>query len=104
MLSRATSLRPATSAVASRALSTQTATPSGRPNVVLVDGVRLPFAMAGTIYKDLMAYDLARMAIKGLIDHTAIDPKEIDYVMMGNVVQEGKQTSFLGFIYFVFEC
>jgi acetyl-CoA acetyltransferase len=57
---------------------------------VLVDGVRLPFAQAGTIYKDLMAYDLARMSMKGLIDHTALDPNEIDYVLFGNVVQEGK--------------
>ena len=35
--------------------------------VVVVDGIRLPFTLAGTAYKDLLAVDLARLAIKGLI-------------------------------------
>lgn len=56
---------------------------------VLVDGARIPFAMAGTTYKDLIAQDLARMAIKGLISRTAIEPTDPDYVVMGTVIQEG---------------
>jgi len=57
-------------------------------NVVIVDGVRLPFALSSTIYADEMAVDLQRMAFKGLVDKTAIDRKEIDYVISGTVIQE----------------
>lgn len=57
-------------------------------NVVIVDGVRLPFAMTSTIYADEMAVDLQRLAFKGLVDKTAIDRKEIDYVIAGSVIQE----------------
>ena len=58
------------------------------PNVVIVDGVRLPFAMSSTIYADEMAVDLQRLAFKGLVDKTAIDRKDIDYVISGSVIQE----------------
>ena len=42
-------------------------------SVVLIDGVRIPFTLAGTTYKDLLAVDLGRLAIKGLIDKTGIN-------------------------------
>lgn len=35
----------------------------GVKNIVLVDGVRTPFLMSGTDYKDIMAHDLARGAL-----------------------------------------
>uniref|UniRef100_A0A7S1CLW5 acetyl-CoA C-acyltransferase n=1 Tax=Bicosoecida sp. CB-2014 TaxID=1486930 RepID=A0A7S1CLW5_9STRA len=44
--------------------------------------------MSGTIYKDLIAQDLGRMAIKGLLTKTAVDPAAIDYVTYGTVIQE----------------
>lgn len=56
--------------------------------VVLVDGVRLPFAKSMTIYNDLLSYDLSREAIKGLLVKTGISPDAIDYVIMGTVIQE----------------
>ncbi|RHY59833.1 hypothetical protein DYB38_004685 [Aphanomyces astaci] len=56
--------------------------------VVVVDGIRLPFHKSGTVYSDLMAYDLMRDAIKGLLVKTAIDPAKIDYVLCGTVIQE----------------
>jgi acetyl-CoA acyltransferase len=64
---------------------------SARPssaNVVVVAGVRLPFAMTSTIYEDQLAVDLQRLAITGLITQTALDPKVVDYVIAGNVIQE----------------
>jgi len=64
-----------------------------RTNVVIVDGVRLPFALSSTIYADEMAVDLQRMAFKGLVDKTAIDRKEIDYVISGTVIQEVKTSN-----------
>jgi len=66
-----------------------TARASGPRNVVLVDGCRIPFHMSGTVYKDLIAQDLGRMALKGLLTRTAIDRDYADYVLYGTVIQEG---------------
>lgn len=57
---------------------------------VLVDGCRIPFQRSGTNYNDLMAYDLGRMAISGLLARNAVNPAQIDRVLMGNVIQEVK--------------
>jgi len=59
----------------------------GAASVAIVDGARIPFARAGTDYRDLIAYDLARMAIAGLLGRTGIDPADLDLVVMGSVVQ-----------------
>lgn len=58
------------------------------PNVVIVDGVRLPFAKTSTIYEDQMAVDLQRLAFKGLMDKTAMEREHVDYVISGTVIQE----------------
>ncbi|HBQ61342.1 MAG TPA: acetyl-CoA C-acyltransferase [Balneolaceae bacterium] len=62
-------------------------------NAVLVDGCRIPFQRSGTNYNDLMAYDLGRMAIEGLIARNAVDPATIDRVIMGTVIQEVKTSN-----------
>ena len=82
---------PASSTTARRALATTAggdATQEAAPRVAIVDGVRIPFKMSGTDYNDFMAYDLARLALQGLLTKTALDPKAVDYILMGNVVQE----------------
>ena len=56
--------------------------------VVVVSGVRLPFAMTSTIYEDQLAVDLQRLAIQGLLTQTALPKSEVDYVIAGNVIQE----------------
>jgi len=66
---------------------------STRPNVVIVGGIRLPFAQSSTIYQNEMAVDLQRLAIKGLIDRTALPMDQIDYVVCGNVIQEVKTSN-----------
>ena len=66
---------------------------NGLKNVVLVDGCRLPFQPAGTVYKNLSAYDLARAAITGLLTKTGVAPSAVDYVMMGQVIQEVKNSN-----------
>ena len=55
--------------------------------VVIVDGCRIPFQKSGTGYKDLLAYQLAQMAIKGLLTKTDIKPNLIDSVVLGCVIQ-----------------
>lgn len=56
--------------------------------VVIVDGVRLPFAQTSTIYQDELAVDLQRLAIKGLLSKTALDKNAVDYITCGTVIQE----------------
>lgn len=60
---------------------------------VLVDGCRIPFQRSGTHYNDLMAYDLGRMAIEGLLARNPVDPAAIDRVIMGTVIQEVKTSN-----------
>ncbi|MEX0608474.1 MAG: thiolase family protein [Balneolaceae bacterium] len=60
---------------------------------VLVDGCRIPFQRSGTNYNDLLAYDLGRMAIEGLLSRNPVDPAEIDRVIMGTVIQEVKTSN-----------
>ena len=59
-------------------------------NVVLVDGARLPFQPSSTVYNKLVAYDLARLALTGILTKTGVAPKAVDYVLMGTVIQEAK--------------
>jgi hypothetical protein len=54
---------------------------SANRNVVLVDGCRIPFTQAGTNYKDYLAVDLARMAMKGLLCKTALDAEKVSDVV-----------------------
>ncbi|HUP19745.1 MAG TPA: thiolase family protein [Gemmatimonadota bacterium] len=52
--------------------------------VVVVDGVRTPFAKAGTALEEVPAVELARVAIRELLDRTEIDPSDVDEVIFGN--------------------
>ncbi len=58
--------------------------------VVLVDGARTPFLRAGTEFADLMSYQLAAHAIKGVIDRAGVTPAQVDQVVMGTVVHNVK--------------
>ncbi len=55
--------------------------------VVIVDGVRTPFAKAGTALKNVPAQELGRVAVRELLERTELDPKEVDEVIIGNVGQ-----------------
>ncbi len=55
--------------------------------VVLVEGLRTPFRRSGTDYLGLTSYDLARLALRGILDRTGLKPNNIGLVVMGNVVQ-----------------
>ncbi|MBW3660728.1 MAG: thiolase family protein [Gemmatimonadetes bacterium] len=52
--------------------------------VVVVDGVRTPFAKAGTGLAEVSAVELARVAIRELLERTELDPASIDEVILGN--------------------
>lgn len=62
-------------------------------NIVFIDGCRIPFMRAGTHYKDLMAYDLGRMVLQGLLNRNNLPPEKVDRIILGNVIQEVKTSN-----------
>ena len=64
----------------------------GINRIVFVDGCRTPFLKANTQFKDLTSYDLARLALKGLVRRTQLTSEMIDRVIMGTVISN-MQTS-----------
>ena len=53
--------------------------------VVIVEGVRTPFAKSGTKLKDIHPAELGRLALTELIARTQLDVNEVDEVIIGNV-------------------
>jgi len=82
--------RVSTQAVAAGSRSLSTSSRNNGENVVLVEGTRTPFLMAGTQYKNLMPHDLQREAIVGLLSRTGLPKDAVDYVICGTVIQEAK--------------
>jgi len=66
---------------------------AGGKNIVLVDGVRTPFLMSSTDYKNLMPHDLQRYALVGLVNKLGLDRDIVDYICMGTVIQEVKTSN-----------
>jgi acetyl-CoA acyltransferase len=54
--------------------------------VAIVGGCRTPFAKAGTVFRDLTAVDLARLATRELLARTEVDPRAVDQVIFGQVL------------------
>jgi len=53
-------------------------------DVVLVEGVRTPFAKAGSKLKDVHPAELGRVAVHELIERSNLDVNQVDEVIMGN--------------------
>lgn len=62
-------------------------------DVVVVDAVRTPFLKSNGGFKSLMSWELGREAIKGLVGKTGLDPKVVDVVAMGTVVQDPRTSN-----------
>ena len=54
-------------------------------DVVIVDGIRTPFAKAGTKFHSIHPVELGRLAVRELIDRTHLKTHLVDEVIMGNV-------------------
>jgi acetyl-CoA acyltransferase len=52
----------------------------------IVGGCRTPFAKAGTVFRDLSAVDLAKLATRELLARTEVDPRTVDQVIFGQVL------------------
>jgi fatty acid oxidation complex beta subunit FadI len=61
--------------------------------VAIIDGCRTPFQRSGTGYLDLMAWEVGRCAVKGLLSRVDIDIKEIGHVIMGTVATDVTTTN-----------
>ncbi|MSR64531.1 MAG: thiolase family protein [Verrucomicrobiae bacterium] len=55
--------------------------------LAIIDGIRTPFIKAGTLFKDLPAYELGRLVVSEIVARTGIDKNTIDEVIMGCVGQ-----------------
>ncbi|MEK6647048.1 MAG: thiolase family protein [Candidatus Firestonebacteria bacterium] len=55
--------------------------------LAIVDGVRTPFVKAGTILKDIPAYELGKIVVQELLAKTEFAPAQVDEVIFGNVIQ-----------------
>ena len=55
--------------------------------IAIVDGIRTPFCKMGTSFNYLSAVDLGRIAMRELIERTALDVKHVDEVILGCVGQ-----------------
>jgi len=53
-------------------------------NVVIIDGLRTPYAKAGTAFKDVPAVDLGAVVLKEIVAQTRIDRELVDEVIVGN--------------------
>jgi acetyl-CoA acyltransferase len=54
--------------------------------VAIVDGVRTPFAKAGTTLRALSAIELGKLAVSELIHRTDLDPATVDLLVFGTVI------------------
>ncbi len=65
------------------------AQPSNHSTNVIVAGARTPMGrMLGSL-KDMSAADLGGVAIKGALEKSGVAPEQVDYVIMGQVLQAG---------------
>ncbi len=56
--------------------------------VAIIDGCRTPFLRSGTDFRGMMAYEIGRHAVKGVMTRTGIPNDMVDYVIMGNVATD----------------
>src|SRR6476660_651005 len=56
---------------------------------VIVAGARTPFGKFGGAFKDVPAVTLGGHAIRAVLERAGVEPGEVDYVIMGQVLQAG---------------
>jgi acetyl-CoA C-acetyltransferase len=56
---------------------------------VIVDGARTPIGKFGGAFKDLSAVTLGGHAIRAAVERSRVAPDQVDYVIMGQVLQAG---------------
>lgn len=64
-----------------------------KERIAIVSGIRTPFCKGGGVLKDIQADDLGAYAVKELFARAPFDPKMIDEVILGNVLQPAHATN-----------
>lgn len=59
-------------------------------DIYVIDGVRTPVGVLQGALSDVSAIDLGVTAAKGALTLSGVDPKQIDQIVMGNVIQSSK--------------
>ncbi len=59
------------------------------PGSVIVTGARTPIGKLSGAFASMSATDLGGVAIKGALEKAGIGPDQVDYVIMGQVIQAG---------------
>jgi acetyl-CoA C-acetyltransferase len=57
---------------------------------VIVGSARTPIGKLSGAFADLTAMDLGGFAIKAALERAGVDPEQVDYVLMGQVLQAGQ--------------
>jgi acetyl-CoA C-acetyltransferase len=64
-------------------------------DVFIIDGARTPVGILQGSLSDVSAIELGIVAAKGAIERSHVDPKLIDQIVMGNVIQSSKDAVYL---------
>jgi acetyl-CoA acetyltransferase family protein len=65
------------------------------PEVYIIDGARTPVGVLQGSLSDVSAIELGIIAAKGAMERSGVDPKLVDYVVLGNVIQSSKDAIYL---------
>src|SRR5436309_15239632 len=63
--------------------------------IVIIDGARTAFGTYGGALRDTSATELGIIAAKGALEKSKVDPKQIDQVIFGNVLQTSGDALYL---------
>lgn len=63
--------------------------------IVILQGARTPFGRFGGGLKDVSAIQLGVIAVKEALQRSQVEPAQVDHVVMGNVIQSGKDPIYL---------
>ncbi len=64
-------------------------------DVVVLGGARTPFGVFMGSLKDVSAIELGTIAARGALERSGVDPKDVDQVFFGNVLQTSKDAIYL---------
>jgi acetyl-CoA acetyltransferase family protein len=56
--------------------------------IAVIEGCRTPFQRSGTTFREMMAWDIGRFAVQGVLAKSGVPAKEINHVIMGIVMAD----------------
>ena len=58
------------------------------PSVVIVGGSRTPFTRSGSVFQDLSAIELGKLAVRDAVARSGVRAEEVDHLVYGTVVHD----------------